>query len=194
MIYFPSEMNFQYFFFSTYPGYFLQALPIALLVGGVYGVVRYRGERATPRREKLLSCVFVCYMTGLICLVVGLDMMGIAWYQLLYRMDPGRRVGWFSGEFDVIPDFFRRINGEVVGNVLMFLPFGVLHPLSNAEPTWRHTVSRGLLWVLVIELFQPVVGRAFDMNDIILNMAGIVVSASVFFAARCLMGKNLDPR
>ncbi len=30
-MYFPSDMNFQYFFFSTYPGFFLQVLPIALL-------------------------------------------------------------------------------------------------------------------------------------------------------------------
>ncbi len=32
-MYFPSDMNFQYFFFSTYPGFFLQGLPIALMAG-----------------------------------------------------------------------------------------------------------------------------------------------------------------
>ena len=26
-MYFPSDMNFQYFFFSTYPGFFLQGAP-----------------------------------------------------------------------------------------------------------------------------------------------------------------------
>ena len=30
-MYFPSDMNFQYFFFSTYIGDFLQMIPIALL-------------------------------------------------------------------------------------------------------------------------------------------------------------------
>ena len=35
-MYFPQDMNFQYFFFSTYPGYFLQALPFALTAGIIY--------------------------------------------------------------------------------------------------------------------------------------------------------------
>ena len=34
-MYFPENMTAAYFFFDTYPGYFLQALPIALLIGGL---------------------------------------------------------------------------------------------------------------------------------------------------------------
>ena len=30
-MYFPQDMNFQYFFFSTYPGYFLQAFPLLIV-------------------------------------------------------------------------------------------------------------------------------------------------------------------
>lgn len=40
-MFFPNNMNFQYFFFDTYPGYFLQMLPFALLVGAVYGFIRF---------------------------------------------------------------------------------------------------------------------------------------------------------
>ncbi len=180
-------MNFQYFFFDTYIGYFLQVLPIALLAGGVYGLIQYKGDDATPLSIKLFSCAFVCYLAGLICLVLGLDLIGNVWYQLLYRMDPGRSVAWFSGEFDLVPDFFRRVNGEVVGNVLMFLPFGVLHPLSKRYPTWKSTVGAGLASVLVIEVLQPVVGRSFDMNDVILNTLGIVISATAFLGISFLV-------
>ncbi len=35
-MYFPEGMTFQYFFFDTYPGYFLQALPIALAAGAIF--------------------------------------------------------------------------------------------------------------------------------------------------------------
>ena len=35
-MYFPENMTAAYFFFDTYPGYFLQALPIALLIGGLW--------------------------------------------------------------------------------------------------------------------------------------------------------------
>lgn len=183
-MYFPKDMNFQYFFFDTYIGYFLQALPIALMVSAIYGFIRFRADKEIPIRRKLFSCAFVCYITGLVCLVVGLDLMNIFWYKLFYRMDPGRTIGWFGGDFDLVPDFFNNISGETIGNFLMFLPFGVLYPLSQKKPTWKKCVIKGLVAVAVIEIMQPIFGRAFDMNDIILNSLGIVVSTSIFWGIK----------
>lgn len=183
-MYFPKDMNFQYFFFDTYIGYFLQALPIALIVGTIYGFVRYRTDKETPIIRKLFSCAFVCYITGLVCLVVGLDLMNIFWYKLFYHMDPGRTIGWFGGMFDLVPDFFNHVSGEAIGNFLMFLPFGILYPLSQKDPTWKNCVIKGLVAVAVIEILQPIFGRAFDMNDIILNSLGIVVSTTIFMGAK----------
>lgn len=177
-------MTFQYFFFDTYVGYFLQALPFALVVSAIYGFIRFRTDKETPISRKLLSCTFVCYMTGLVCLVVGLDLMNIFWYKLFYHMDPGRTIGWFGGVFDLVPEFFNHISGETIGNFLMFLPFGVLFPLSQKNPTWKKSVLCGLLTVAVIEVLQPIFGRAFDMNDVILDSLGIVVSTSIFMGVK----------
>lgn len=186
-MYFPKDMNFQYFFFDTYIGYFLQALPVALAVGAIYGMIRFGKDRETPVSRKLFSCVFACYITGLVCLVVGLDLMGALWYKLLYRMDPGSSVDWFGGEFDFALDFFRHISGENIGNFLMFLPFGILYPLSQKGTTWKKCVVRGLACVAAIEVLQPVFGRAFDVNDIVLNTLGIVVSATLFMGGKKLL-------
>ena len=134
-MYFPEDMTFQYFFFDTYLGYFLQALPIALAVSAIYGFIRFRADEETTIGRKLFSCAFVCYITGLVCLVVGLDLMNIVWYKLFYHMDPGRTIGWFGGNFDFALDFISNISGETIGNFLMFLPFGILYPLSQKEPT-----------------------------------------------------------
>ncbi len=179
-------MNFQHLFFDTYIGYFLQALPAALIVDTLYGVLRFRKNSTVPIRRKLFSCVFVCYITGLICLVLGLDIMGNLWYRLLYRMDPGSSITWFTGEFDFGLDFFYHINGEMIGNFLMFLPFGILHPLSKEAAAWRNTVLTGIIFVLAVEVLQPVFGRMFDLNDIILNTVSIIISASLFFTIRDL--------
>ena len=181
-------MTFQYFFFDTYVGYFLQALPIALLVSAVYGFIRFRNDRETALRGKALSCVFVCYIAGLICLVIGLDLMGVLWYRLLYHMDPGRDIRWFSGDFDFAVDI--HIGRESVGNFLMFLPFGVLHPLAQRTPIWKKTLLTGFVTVIAIEVLQPVFGRAFDMNDVILNTLGIIISATAFFGSRTLCRRN----
>ena len=183
-MYFPDDMNFQYFFFDTYIGYFLQALPIALVVSAIYGVIRFRTDKETPISRKLLSCTFACYVTGLVCLVVGLDLMHIFWYNLLYPMDSGITIRWFGGVFDLVPDFFNNIGSETIGNFLMFLPFGILYPLSQKEPTWKKCVFRGIVAVVIIEVLQPVFGRAFDINDIILNSLGIVISTTLFMGAK----------
>ena len=181
-MYFPDDMTFQYFFFDTYIGYFLQALPIAMIVSTIYGFVRFKTDMETPISRKLFSCAFVCYITGLVCLVVGLDLMNIVWYKLFYHMDPGRTIGWFGGAIDLVPDFFNNISGETIGNFLMFLPFGILYPLSRKYTTWKETVVHGFLIVVALEVLQPVFGRAFDMKDIIINTLGIVVSVSIYMA------------
>ena len=50
-MYIPENMTAAYFFFDTYPGYFLQALPIALLIGGLWAF-RLR-KTALPLPERL---------------------------------------------------------------------------------------------------------------------------------------------
>lgn len=188
-MYFPSDMNFQYFFFDTYIGYFLQALPIALIVSVIYGIIKFRKDKKTPICKKIFSCILVCYITGLICLVLGFDLMHIFWYNLFYPMDSGITINWFGGVIDLIPDFLNNINGEVVGNFLMFLPFGIFYPLSKENTTFKETVIMGIILVALIEILQPIFGRAFDVNDIILNSFGIIISISIFMGIKRL--KNI---
>ncbi len=183
-------MTFQYFFFDTYIGYFLQALPIVLAVSAIYGFVRFRKDKETSISRKLFQFIFACYIIGLVCLVVGLDLMGMCWYNLLYSIDSGMTINWFAGEVDLIPDFFNNISGEVIGNFLMFLPFGVLYPLSQKSPSWKKTCIAGFVAVAAIEALQPVFGRAFDVNDIILNSLGIIVSASLYGAFQKVMRRK----
>ena len=47
-MYFPESMNFQYFFFDTYIGYFLEALPFALIAGTIYGIIRFVKDKESP--------------------------------------------------------------------------------------------------------------------------------------------------
>ena len=105
-------------------------------------------------------------------------------YELLYHMESGRTIRWFSGEFAFDLDFAGRINAEVIVNFLMFLPFGILHPLFKANSSWKNTVLIGFVSVLAIEVFQPIVGRAFDLTDVIMNTLGIVISTTIFMGVK----------
>lgn len=181
----------QYFFFDTYIGYFLQVLPIALLAGLLYGLRRFARDKTSPVSRKLCASLLVCYLTGLLCLTLFHKLISDGWYFLLYRQPSGSIHRWFAGEFDLVPDFFVRFSRENLGNLLMYLPFGVLYPLSRDRADWRDTLWAGLLLVFAVELLQPVFGRSFDANDIILNFAGVAVSIALFFLIRrCITARS----
>lgn len=137
-MYFPDDMTFQYFFLDTYPGYFLQALPFAIIVGVAYGIIRHHRNVNLSKGKLMWGVLFACYFTVLVCLVLGLDVMGNLWYWLLYHKPGVRVIRMFAWECNFVPDFFTHINSEMIANVLMFLPFGILYPLSRqGEVTWK---------------------------------------------------------
>lgn len=179
-MYFPDNMNVQYFFFATYPGYFLQALPIALVAGIIYAVYK-RKKQGVSLQETILSSLFVCYITGLLSLTLFNLVMSDIYYFLFYHMPSGSSYHWFTFEYDFIPDFYFDFSSENAGNILMFLPFGALYPLFRRNSTWIHTIRMGIGVSVGIELLQPIFGRSFDINDIILNGFGVIVSTGVFF-------------
>lgn len=186
-MYFPDDMNFQYFFFNTYPGFFLQALPAALIAGVIFIVWRRRRTPGRSMGSLVLPALFVCYFTGLLCLTLFHYVLSDAYYFLFYHRPSGRGSYWFHFEYDLIPDFFHHFGSENLGNILIFLPFGVLYPLFNERAGWKRTVLTGLAASVAIELLQPVFGRSFDINDIILNAAGVMISATVYFALRTVL-------
>lgn len=185
-MYFPEDMTFQYFFFDTYPGYFLQALPVALLAGMIYGLLRRRREPRLTWGQLGVRSLFVCYLGGLVALTLLIRPLGILYYWLFYRADSGMTLRWFTFEYYLRPDTFYRMGGENIGNIAMYLPFGSLYPLSREGSNWRRTVLAGAAVSLTIELLQPIFGRSFDINDIILNTFGAAISATVLFGMRRL--------
>lgn len=178
-MYFPEDMTFQYFFFNTYPGYFLQMLPLAAAVGLVCGSLRYRS--GCRMGKSVCFGLLGAYLTGLTGLTILLEVIGDLWYWLLYRMESGRHLRFFVWNFDLVPDFWNRPGSETIANALLFVPFGILHPLAGESGSFRRTLMQGAVLVLAIELIQPVFGRAFDINDVILNLAGIAAPAAVFY-------------
>lgn len=178
-MYFPSDMNFQYFFFDTYIGYFLQALPFALFLGTLYGVIKRRKNPKLKLKEIILPCLFCSYLTGLILLTIGLDLMHIFYYYLLYHQESGTSIILFNGSFDFSLDFYQDLSAEMIANFLMFVPFGIMQPCTHQKSKWPHLILKGFIMVICIELIQPVFGRSFDLNDVILNTLGIIIGSVI---------------
>ncbi|MGM9522778.1 MAG: VanZ family protein [Oscillospiraceae bacterium] len=79
---------------------------------------------------------------------------------------------------------------EDLGNMLLFLPFGILYPLAKRDASWKRTIDTGALFSIIVEIFQPVIGRSFVINDIILNIFGTASSAAVFYLIRGAVRKR----
>lgn len=117
------------------------------------------------------------------------------WYFLFYFLPSGDSIRLFTFEFDFELDFYNHLRWENIFNLLMYLPFGVLYPLFRRKDGWGKTLLAGFLLVVGIELLQPVFGRAFDINDVVLDTLGTSLSATLFFLRRAIFkrtGRRLD--
>lgn len=117
-------------------------------------------EKIVIYRE-LLSLSFIIYI---LCL-----------FQVVTFQD---NVSWSTNNFIPFKEIMRYNMGSrlfvknVLGNMLMFLPYGffISYYLKNRKPTL--TIMLTLITSFSIELVQLVIGRVFDIDDILLNLLG----------------------
>ena len=185
-----------HFLFNTTPGYVLQTLPFAAAAGAVWWYLKFRKDKTVPLSKKIRCVLFVCYIAEVVCLVFFFSSIRYFWGVLFLHNKPENIINvlFKKRASNFIPDFYRHINKETVLNVVLFLPFGVLYPLAKSGVNWRQTVLAGLICTACIEALQPVLGRAFDVNDVILNAIGVFISATLFFLfMRVIKRRDREP-
>jgi len=75
---------------------------------------------------------------------------------------------------------------NIIGNVMMFIPVGLAWPFCFKKlDTIGKTVAVGAGFPLLIEITQlPFYDRCSDVDDLILNTAGILIGALLYFAVK----------
>lgn len=174
------------FFAGTPLSYFIQVLPVAAVVGVIYGILRVRRckHRGIPFSWKeIIRFLFVCYLTGLVALVLTpQNLWNTMWFYLFYGF-PGSHIGpLFVFDFNFTPTILSVLQGELILgewvktmlflNFLMFVPMGIFLQLLLKKSVQNYMVGIALGIALAVELLQPVVGRSFDIDDVILNTLG----------------------
>lgn len=85
----------------------------------------------------------------------------------------------FRGILDELGNINSRLGAlNLAGNVLMFMPIGLLAPLALRWGVGRVTASAFALSV-TIECAQLALGRSSDVDDVILNTLGALVGAVI---------------
>ena len=76
---------------------------------------------------------------------------------------------------------------NLLGNVLVFVPFGFFEPMASKHRSFLGTVADGIFLSMVVEVFQLVtkVGR-FDVDDLMLNTLGAVIGYLVFLICNAI--------
>lgn len=111
--------------------------------------------------NEIMMLTFIVYILCLFQIVTSQDVSGVhgvnvTLFKELTRYQFGSRL------------FYRNI----VGNILMFVPFGFFTSYYLKLEKKRIIFYLALIVSVVIELIQLKIGRAFDVDDIILNMLG----------------------
>jgi glycopeptide antibiotics resistance protein len=113
-------------------------------------------------KEAFMFC-FILYMMCLFYVVTFQDadsslMSGhnIIPFKEMFRYQIGSRLFWKN----------------VIGNMLMFVPFGFFtaYLLRKIEFKWVFIIT--LIVSLTIEITQTYIGRVFDIDDVLLNVIG----------------------
>ena len=77
-----------------------------------------------------------------------------------------------------------RIGANLLGNIILFIPFGFLLPcVTDWNRMWK-TVVTGIGFSLLIETIQLITSQGcFDFDDVILNSLGCVIGYGIHRAA-----------
>ncbi len=118
--------------------------------------------------DELLKLFFIIYI---LCLFYVVTFQDVSWsshnfvpFKEIFRYDIGSGV------------FYKNI----FGNLLLFIPYGIFiaRYLKLKEPIVLVVIA--FITSLSIEVIQFLIGRVFDVDDIILNVVGCLLGFSVY--------------
>ena len=125
------------------------------------------------------KCNFVFYKE---ILMLGFIMYVIALFEVVTFQD----VSWSSSNFIPFKEMLRYEFGtklffkNVVGNMIMFIPFGFFISYFLKLKKIYSVFILTLLTSITIETTQLLIGRVFDIDDIFLNIIGGLIGYFIF--------------
>lgn len=135
-----------------------------------------KGWTSSCRREIALA-LFWMFCGGMA--VLTLTPRWVVWSLIDLLHGYGWNVGGYPffewGLMNLRPfQTFRFSAYFLLGNIVMFVPFGFFAALLWRGWTWLWALCLGLCLTDFIECWQLCVGRAFDVDDILLNALGVL--------------------
>lgn len=118
--------------------------------------------------KELISLIFIVYFLCLFYIVTYQD------------------VSWSGSNFTLFKEISRYELGtqlfvkNIIGNILLFIPYGLAIGYYIDLKKIRHAILLGLLVSCSIETMQYLIGRVFDVDDILLNVLGCAIGFIIY--------------
>ncbi|NDI50491.1 VanZ family protein [Goekera deserti] len=166
----------------------LRYLDVPLVLGAVAVVVLVTALAGVPalrrgdRRGAARTCVRVLLAGAVATVLVMTLVAGSAWGAGSYNLVPGTTIA-----AQLASSNGSLALGNLAGNVLVFVPIGLLGVLGTRCRPGTVVAAGGGLSV-AIELSQYVTGRSADVDDVLLNTLGTAVGVAVAVAGLRLAG------
>lgn len=115
------------------------------------------------------------------------NLVFVLYALLLFYLLTSTELNHNSG-FNIVPftEIFRYPVGSVgftknvIGNILIFVPFGYFVSSYVKASKVSHILFISVLTSLTVELVQRQIGRSFDIDDILLNVVGSIIGFLLF--------------
>lgn len=127
--------------------------------------------------EELLLLLFITYILFLFELVTSRDV-----YMNGTNLIPFREMFRY-------PVGSENFNRQVIGNILLFMPFGFFATYYTKIKKISSISFMSILVSLTIEVVQKYIGRSFDVDDIILNVVGGILGFLVYIGLDAIRKK-----
>ena len=127
--------------------------------------------------EELLLLLFITYILFLFELVTSRDV-----YMNGTNLVPFREMFRY-------PVGSENFNRQVIGNILLFMPFGFFATYYTKIKKISSISFMSILIRLTIEVVQKYIGRSFDVDDIILNVVGGILGFLVYIGLDAIRKK-----
>ena len=159
---------------------------IYLVLCNVFAKKKGRNRTRIDRKREFFIGVFVAYITFMVFILFLIHMGGLdifidkGFFNPIYRIQ--NNIGVNLIPFKTITDIYNYsaspsvVTNNIFGNIILFIPVSLLMVLL--WPRWRRVRNMVLFSVLIpilIETIQLFIGRAVDIDDVILNFIGLMI-------------------
>lgn len=148
-------------------------------------------------KKEIVKIVFYSYLAGLLSqTILPIINMGIVDGRIFIEVSAYGNGGINIVPFRTIMEYIKGANGtrsidstvisriNLVANIGLFIPFGFLFPICVRKINNKYTVLVGAILSLTIEVIQIFVKRGTDIDDVILNTAGVLIGWGLFFCIK----------